>query len=56
MKSDRYFYSATAALILVITIVGFFAFYTTGHGAGGRVIAELKKQGVEFVSFSELAK
>lgn len=39
MKSDRYFYSATAALILAITIVGFFTFYTTGHGAGGRVIA-----------------
>ena len=39
MKSDRYFYSATAALILVITIVGFFTFFTTGHGAGGRIIA-----------------
>lgn len=39
MKSDRLFYSTVAALILVITIVGFFTFYTTGHGAGGRVIA-----------------
>jgi hypothetical protein len=39
VKSDRYFYSTTAALILVITITGFFAFYTTGHGEGGRVIA-----------------
>ena len=38
MKSDRYFYSTAAALILVITLVGFSAFYTSGHGAGGRVI------------------
>lgn len=37
-KSDRYFHSTTAVLILVITLVGFSAFYTTGHGAGGRVI------------------
>lgn len=39
MKSDRYFYSTTAALILIITIAGFFAFYTTGQGSGGRIIA-----------------
>ena len=39
MKSDHLFYSLSALLILGITIVGFFAFYTTGHGEGGRVIA-----------------
>ena len=39
MKTDRYFYSTAAALILVITFVGFSAFYTSGHGQGGRVIA-----------------
>lgn len=38
MKSDRIFYSTAAALNLVIMFVGFFAFYTSGHGAGGRVI------------------
>ncbi len=39
MRSDRFFYSTAAALNLVIMFVGFFVFYTTGHGAGGRVIA-----------------
>jgi uncharacterized membrane protein YozB (DUF420 family) len=39
MKSGRYFYSTAAALILAVMFVGFFAFYTTGHGAGGRVIS-----------------
>jgi len=39
MKSDRFFYSTTAALNLVVMFVGFFAFYTGGRGAGGRVIA-----------------
>ena len=38
MKSDRYFHSTAAALILAITIVGFVAFYTKGRGEGGRVI------------------
>ena len=39
MKSDRAFYSTTAALNLVIMLVGFSAFYTTGRGEAGRVIA-----------------
>ena len=39
MESDRYFYSTAAALILVIMFIGFLPFYTSGHGAGGRVIA-----------------
>ena len=39
MKSDRFFYSTAAALILVIMFVGFLPFYTSGHGAGGRIIA-----------------
>jgi hypothetical protein len=39
LKPDRYFYSAASALILIITFVGFSAFYATGHGEGGRVIA-----------------
>jgi uncharacterized membrane protein YozB (DUF420 family) len=39
MKSDRMFYSTAAVLILLITVVGFFPFYTSGHGEGGRVIA-----------------
>ncbi len=39
MKSDRFFYSTAAALNLVIMFVGFSAFYMSGHGAGGRVIA-----------------
>lgn len=38
MKSDRYFYSAAAALILLIMFLGFQEFYTSGHGHGGRVI------------------
>lgn len=39
MKFDRYFYSTAAALILVIMFIGFFPFYSSGHGAGGRIIA-----------------
>lgn len=39
MKSDRYFYSTAAALNLVIMLVGFSAFYTSGRGENGRVIA-----------------
>lgn len=38
MKAERLFHSATALLILGITIIGFFAFYTAGRGEGGRVI------------------
>ena len=38
MKSDRYFYSTAAALVLVIMFIGFFPFYVSGHGAGGRII------------------
>lgn len=37
-RTDRYFYAAVAALNLVITFIGFSAFYTAGHGEGGRVI------------------
>lgn len=39
MKSDRYYYTTAAALNLVIMFVGFSAFYTSGHGEGGRIIA-----------------
>lgn len=39
MKPDRAFHVTAAALNLVIMFVGFSAFYTTGHGEGGRVIA-----------------
>jgi hypothetical protein len=39
LKSDRVFYSTTAALNLVIMLVGFAAFYTSGRGEHGRVIA-----------------
>lgn len=38
MKSDRYYYTTAAALNLVIMFVGFSAFYTRGHGEGGRII------------------
>jgi hypothetical protein len=39
LKSDRAFYSTAAALNLVIMLVGFSAFYTSGRGEHGRVIA-----------------
>lgn len=39
MKSDRFFHATVAALNLVIMFVGFSAFYTSGHGEQGRVIA-----------------
>jgi hypothetical protein len=39
MKSDRYFHVSAAALNLVIMLVGFSAFYTSGRGESGRVIA-----------------
>lgn len=37
-KTDRVFYSTTAALILIIMFVGFREFFSTGHGDGGRII------------------
>lgn len=37
-KTDRVFYTTTAALILMIMFVGFREFFTTGHGDGGRII------------------
>jgi len=39
MKADRTFYFTAAALNLVIMLVGFSAFYTSGRGENGRVIA-----------------
>lgn len=39
MKSDRFFHATAAALNLVIMFVGFSAFYTSGHGEHGRIIA-----------------
>lgn len=38
MKSDRVFYSAAAALNLVLVVIGFMPFYARGHGAGERII------------------
>ncbi|HUG09629.1 MAG TPA: hypothetical protein VMM36_01385 [Opitutaceae bacterium] len=35
MKFDRYFYSAAAAIMLLLTFAGFFAFFTKGTGFGG---------------------
>ena len=39
MKSDRIYYSSVAGFNLLVMVVGFWAYITTGHGAGGRVIA-----------------
>jgi len=39
MKSDRFFFSAAAALNLLIMLVGFWPYSTSGHGQHGRVIA-----------------
>ncbi len=39
MKSDRFFYAATAGLVLVIMFAGFMPFFVSGHGQNGRVIA-----------------
>src|SRR5882724_8629944 len=39
MRSDRYFYSTAAALILVIMFCGFMPFFLSGHGQNGRIIA-----------------
>lgn len=38
MKTDRWFYSAAGAGFLVMMLVGFRAFVTSGSGDGGRVI------------------
>ncbi len=38
MKSNRIFYSSTAALILAILFIGFQEFFISGHGNGGRII------------------
>jgi hypothetical protein len=38
VKTDRWFYSAAGASFLVMMLVGFHPFVTSGHGAAGRVI------------------
>jgi hypothetical protein len=38
MKSDRFFYSAAGALFLLIMVVGFHPFITSGSGVAGRKI------------------
>jgi hypothetical protein len=38
VKTDRWFYSASAASFIVIMLVGFHSFITSGRGAGDRVI------------------
>jgi hypothetical protein len=38
VKTDRWFYSAAGAGFLVMMLVGFRAFVTSGSGDGGRVI------------------
>jgi len=35
MKTDRYFYSAAGAIMLLLTFIGFFAFFSAGKTAGG---------------------
>jgi hypothetical protein len=35
--SDRFFYSSTAALILLLTFLGFFRFFTKGQGFSGQI-------------------
>jgi hypothetical protein len=35
MKPDRFFYSTAAAIMLLLTFIGFFAFYSAGKAAGG---------------------
>lgn len=39
MKIDRYFYSSSAVVFVLITFWGFHSFYLYGKGAGGRTIA-----------------
>jgi len=39
MKSDRSFHSVAAALNLLVMLIGFSAFYTSGRGENGRIIA-----------------
>ncbi len=41
MKADRFFYSATGAVYLLVMLLGFHAFYTHGTGVAGRVISPL---------------
>lgn len=38
MKADRFFYSAAAAIFLVLMLIGFHPFYTHGTGLAGRRI------------------
>ncbi len=38
-RSQRYFYSVAATVILMITLVGFQPFYFRGEGMGGRKIS-----------------
>ena len=38
MKTDRWFYSAASAIFLVMMLVGFRSFISSGTGDGGRVI------------------
>jgi hypothetical protein len=38
MKSDRVFFSTAAAINLLIMLVGFSAFYTSGRAEGGRAV------------------
>jgi hypothetical protein len=35
MKTDRFFYSAAGAIMLLLTFTGFFAFFSAGKGFGG---------------------
>ncbi len=39
-KSERYFYSIAAVVILIITLVGFHPFYLAGEGLRGRKILD----------------
>ena len=38
LKTDRWFYSASGAIFIVIMLVGFHWFVTSGRAAGGRII------------------
>lgn len=38
MRPDRFFYSVTGALFLIMMVIGFHPFITSGTGQGGRVI------------------
>jgi hypothetical protein len=41
MKAERFFYSATGTVYLLVMLLGFHAFYTHGTGVAGRVISPL---------------